>query len=256
MVRTRQPTIDRATALVDEEIELVEREQEAFERFLARVRESGATGRGTVRREGTGGPAVLAAADSRPSERLRSIRAAYRETVMAVPHYEREYGDTLRESVAAELGETLAGHVADGQVLAPALSDALVKASERARDDRADFLRYLRRERESLREAASELNDIERRAVELGERVGAASTGAQLASADESLAALERRCTDLANRRQATIHDRGVGELSGVDGTSLVQYLYADDMETVAPVLSDVACCLDAIRHQRARCSR
>jgi hypothetical protein len=256
MVRTRQPTIDCATALVDEEIELVEREQEAFERFLARVRETGAMGPGVVRGEGTGGSTLLAAAETRPSERLRAVRTAYRETVMAVPHYEREYGDTLQGSVAAELGETLAGHVADGQVLTPALYDALVEASERARDDRADFLQYLRRERESLRGAASELNDVERRAVELGERVDAASTSAQLASVDESLAALERRCTDLTNRRQATIHNRGVGELSGVDGTSLVQYLYADGMETVAPVLSDAASRLDAIRHQRARCSR
>lgn len=256
MVQTRQPTIDCATALVDEELELVEREQEAFERFLACVRETGTTRSRTAGGERNGGPAVLVGAEGRPSERLRTVRTAYRETVMAVSHYEQEYGDTLRESVATELGETLAGHVADGRVLTPVLSDALVEASERARDDRADFLRALRRERESLAGIAAELNDVERRAVELGERAGAASTSAQLADTHESLADLERRCADLADRRQSTIHGRTVDRLSGVDGTSLVQYLYGDRMETVTPALSDIASCLDVVRHQQTRCLR
>jgi hypothetical protein len=254
MVRTRQPTIDRATALVDEEIELVEREREAFERFLARVRETEATGPGTAGGDGNGGPAALVGAESQPSERLRTVRTAYRETVMAVPHYEQEYGDTLRASVATELGETLAGHIADGHVLAPALSGALVEASERARDDRADFLRSLRRERDSLEETATELNDVERRAVELGERADTDSTSARLADVHESLAALERRCADLADRRQSTIHGRTAGQLSGVDETSLVRYLYGDRMGTVTPALSDIASCLDVIRHQQTQC--
>jgi hypothetical protein len=256
MVRTRQPTIDCATALVDEEIELVEREQEAFERFLARVRETGAMGPGAVRGEGTGGSTLLAAAETRPSERLRAVRTAYRETVMAVPHYEREYGDTLQGSVAAELGETLAGHVADGQVLTPALYDALVEASERARDDRGDFLRHLDQERESLREVGAELNEIESRLAELARRVDDAPRSTHLGQLDETLAGLERQCTDLANRRQATIHGRSVRKIAGLEGASLLQYLYASRIETVTPVLSDVAACLETIRHQRKRCLR
>jgi len=173
-----------------------------------------------------------------------------------VSHYDREYGDTLRESMAAELGETLAGHVVGGQVLTPRFYDTLCTASERARDNRKDFLRYLNQERESLGEIDEELNGIESRLTELATRVDESPKSVHLSQIDKTLAGLERRCTDLANRRQATIHGRSVGTISGVDGASLLRYLYADQVETVTPALSDVAACLETIRYQRKRCLR
>ncbi len=266
MVRTTQPTIERARGRVETEIELVERERKAFRRFVARLHDMGGErptpGEMDTERPSAGetsaggGPAVATVREPTPSEGLRAVRAAYRETVMAVPHYDREYGDTLAESMAAELGETLAGHVVDGQVLTPRLYEAVRAASERARDDRSDFLRHLGQERESLCEVAAELNDIESRLVELETRIDQAPTSAQLSRVDDALAALEERCTDLANRRQATIHGRSVRKISGVEGVSLLQYLYADRLATVTPALSDLADCLDAVRHQRTRCLR
>lgn len=253
MVRTRQPTIERARTAVEGEIELVSTEREAFEGFLDRLRDVATTGTETVSR--SGGPTTLVATRSAPSEGLEAVRTAYRETVMAVPHYDEEYGDTLAESMAAEFGTVLAGHVADGEVLTPVLSDALVEASERARNNRTDFLRHLRQERESLRDIETDLNGIEARVDELEPQISSASTSAQLADIDDTLDELERRCTDLANRRQRTIHDRSTREISGVDDRSLLRYLYAD-METITPALVDIAACLDAIRYQRERCLR
>lgn len=253
MVRTTQPTIERARERVAEEIELVERERAAFERFVARLHEMDGE-RTTAGITGGGGPTAVTVREARPSEGMRAVRTAYRETVMAVTHYDREYGDTLAESVAAELGETLAGHVVDGQVLTPTLQGALRAAGERARDDRREFLGHLREERDSLCAVATELNEIESRLVELAARVDEAPTSARLGEVDDALVALEERCTDLANSRQRTIHGRSVRKISGIDGASLVQYLYADRLETVTPALSDVAARLDAIRHQRTRC--
>jgi hypothetical protein len=266
MVRTTQPTIERARDRLEAEIELVDRERAAFRRFVARLHGMGGerpapgetSGNGPTpgKTEAGGGPAVATVHEPTPSEGLRSVRTAYRETVMAVSHYDQEYGDTLAESLAAELGETLAGHVVDGQVLTPRLYEALRAASERARDDRSDFLRHLEQERASLCDVAAELNEIESRLVELEGRVDEAPTSAHLGTVDDELAALEGRCTDLANRRQATIHGRSVRKISGVEDASLVQYLYADRLATVTPALSDLADCLDAIRHQRTRCLR
>ncbi len=256
MVRTTQPRIERAKEVLDKEARLVERERVAFERFLARVREMGANSQATVESNPAGGPAVATMRESTPSEGLRAVRTAYRETVMAVPHYDREYGDTLGESMAVELGETLAGHVTNGQVLPPQLSDALCAASERARDDRNDFLGHLDQERESLCEIGEELNGVESRVAELATRIDEAPRSVQLGQVDETLASLESQCTDLANRRQATIHGRSVRKIAGVDGTSLLQYLYADRVETVTPALSDVADCLETIRYLRMRCLR
>lgn len=256
MVRTTQPTIERARDRLEEEIELVDRELAAFRRFVARLHEMSGERPTPGGTNAGGGPALATVRESTPSEGLRAVRAAYRETVMAVAHYDREYGDTLAESLAAELGETLAGHVVDGRVLTPRLYEALRAASERARDDRGDFLRHLEQEQESLCEVATELNEIESRLVELEARIGRAPTSAHLGEVDDALGALEARCTDLANRRQATIHGRSVAKISGVEGASLVQYLYADRLATVTPALSDLADCLDAIRNQRTRCLR
>lgn len=255
MVRTRQPTIDSALTCVGEEIDLVGTEREAFGRFLARLRDAQPTGFDAASRATGGGPTALTAGEAGTTTELREIRRAYRETVMAVPHYEREYGDTLRESLSEELGETLAGHVVDGQVLPPPIREALVAAVERARRNRGDFLGLLRRERESLETVAEGLNDVESRLVELDPRIATAPDSDQLAAIDSTLAALEQQCTDLATTRQETIHGRTVRRVSGIDGCSLVGYLYAD-MGTTTPALADVASCLDAIRHQRRRCLR
>lgn len=255
MVQTRQPTIDRALSRVEDEIDIVEAERDAFARFLARLEDASATAFDATGPTTGGGSTALTTGDARQSAELRQIRQAYRETVMALPHYEREYGDTLRESLAEELGETLAGHLVDGQVLAPPVREALVAGVERARDDRGQFLGLLRRERASLETVASELNDIEARLVELEARVSAASESGRLAAIDSTLAELERQCTDLATARQETIHGRTARQVSGVDGCSLVGYLY-EDMETTTPALSDATSCLDSIRHQRRRCLR
>lgn len=253
MVQTRQPTIERAITLVEAEIELLEDEADAFERFLGHLHDIGTSGSNTA---ASGGPPVgMVGAKTVPTEGVREVRRAYRETVMATPHYEEEYGDTLRESVAEELGERLAGHIADGELLTPAIHEALIRASEEARDNRRYFLRHLHQERESLQDIEAELNDIERSVADLVECIRAASTSSQLASIDTELAALERQCVNVANRRQSTIHDRSVRTLSGVDGISLVRYLYAE-METVTPAISDVATLLGTIRCQREQCLR
>jgi len=240
--------INRAIALVEEEIDLIRRERDALDRFLVRLRDTESDSF-----DSTGHGLGLVTGVTGTSDGLRTVRRAYRETVMATPHYESEYGDTLRESLASEVGAPLARHVMDGDALTPKLHGALVQASEQSRDDRDDFLRVLCRERDSLRNVETQLNSIESCVVELRERLSTEPESTQLADINETLETLEGRCTDLANCRQDTIHNRCLRKTSGVGDGSLVWYLYSD-METVTPALSDIASCLDKIRHQRMRC--
>jgi len=252
MVRTRQPTIERALEVVEAEIELVSTERDAFERFLSRLHEVQPAGRETVTTDA--GPAAMATTEPTVSSGIERIRRAYRETVMAVPHYEREYGDTLAGSLSAEVGAPLARHVADGAGLPPSVYRSLVEATERTHSQRGEFIGVLERERDSLQSAASDLDAIERRVVELGRAIPDASSD-DLSTLDRKLARMETRCTDLANRRAELIHNRSVREISGTEGVSLLQYLYGD-AETATPALSDVADCLDTVRRQRERCLR
>lgn len=251
MVQSRHPTIDRARAHVDDEIDLLSVEKEAFEAFLNRLNEVQTNGRVTTRTDCA--PTALTALDSSTPTTLQPIRQAYCETVMQVPHYEQEYGDTLRESLIAELGETVATYVVNGRILSPMVRDALRQATERCVDEREEFLRLLRQESESLDTIATELNDIEGCITELDDRIDAANTSAQLARIDKRLRYTEGRCSDLATRRQERIHNRSNIQFSGIDSTSLSQYLYTG-MKTVTPALGDITSCLDTIQDVRTRC--
>lgn len=246
--------IDRALRITEDELDTVRTERKALTRFLDRIQDID-----PERRDRTGSieddQLISAPVRETHSDALAQIRAAYRETVMAVPHYACEYGDTLPESCAAEFGETVAGQLVDGQCLTPALYDALLTASETARDERDDFVRVLRREYQSLQTIDAELASIESRREDLSQQITATSKSERLGRIDDSLDQLDRRCTDLASRRQGLIHGRSTSILSGVDERSLVHYLYAD-LETVTPALFAITCCLDRIRHQRMRCLR
>lgn len=113
----------------------------------------------------------------------------------------------------------------------------------------------LRRERESLRGIAEELNETEARLVELDDRIDEAIESSRLTEVDETLQRLEARCEALVDRRQELIHHRGRQPLSGVDSESLPQFLY-EDLGTVTPALADASSCLRTLRHERRCCLR
>lgn len=246
--------IDRAISIVEEELEIIRTEREAFTRFLDRIQEIRPDNREPIDRSQDDRLISAPVIETR-SGSLTQVRSAYRETVMEVPHYDREYGDTLTESLAVEFGETVAGQLIDGQYLTSALHNALLEASETARDERDDFIRVLRREYQSLQTIESELIRIDSRLEELSQQIAATSENEELARIDEALNQLDRQCTDLTTRRQDLIHDRSISTFSGIGEQSLLHYLYAD-LESLTPALYDITCCLNTIQHQRVRCLR
>ncbi|MFB6131273.1 MAG: hypothetical protein ABEJ28_10680 [Salinigranum sp.] len=274
MIETRQPRIETALGIVDEESDVLSAEKRAFEDFLARLVEGDGTSlraTGTVHAMGgsgaatggwsastgggTAGTAALAVADAPPSKVLERIRTAYRETVMSVPHYETDYGDSLFENLAAEFGRDLARQVTRGPSVTPVLYEALVDGTKRARAERTRFLAALRRERESLERTRDELNDCETEAIRLGDRIAGSGWSDELGAIDRELEALERRCESISRRRQQLLHSRPITNLAGVGTGGLSQYLYGE-CETTCPALADVSDCVETIRLLRRRCLR
>jgi len=253
-MHTRQPSIERALETVSEEIQLVSAECDAFASFTARVRDvavDSPSGSGMAR----AGGATLSAPRGQSTSGLATVRSAYRETVMAVDHYDEEYGDSLGESLATEFGPDLAAGLLDGGDLTPVVVEAVTGASERAQSDREALLEHLRRERRSLRDSEDELDAVESRAVDLGARRRDATRSTDLARLDEELVGLQERCSGVADRRQDLIHERTTRMPSGTDDCTLLRYLYGD-AEATCPVLRDVAACLETIRYHRLRCLR
>jgi len=261
MTGTRQPHIERALDIVGAETALLRRERKAFERFLRRV-ETAQVGTaageaaGQTAPGGSGGaPANSTLVAGDVPDGLKEVRTAYRETVMAVPHYGREYGESLAEHAAAELGEVVAAQLVSGAAPARVVERAVVEAAGEARDSRKRLVTVLDRERESLRAVETDLDDIEQSVYDLGRRVPAATHSDELAAIDADLEEAERRCTDLLDRRQELLHGRSMAAVSGIEGDSLVRYLYGG-LETRCPALADIAACLDSIRAHRTRCLR
>lgn len=273
MIQTRQPRIEAALDVVSREREIVSTERQAFESFLARIDGLQATEPSIRPPDSAGDGCVLASAASKPTLQrdsmqavrgtsppspdsdVQRIRTAYRETVMAVPHHDREYDDSLQENLAAEFGSGLARYVTQGAELTPEMHAALVEGSERAMDERSRFGTLLDDERESLQRLETEVDACESRTMRLVDRIANASQSESLGAIDTELDRIERRCDELVRRRQETIHDRSISNFSGIQTESLAGYLYGE-RDTLCPGLADVVDCLETVRHARRRCLR
>lgn len=263
--RTRSPVmfessrthIERAIEVVDREREIIADERTSFQRFHARLskvepRRSAAV---TATAGTVGGASVSMHAESPVDASLQSVRTAFRETVMDVPHFADEYGDSLEESLATEFGVEVAAQVVDGTQLTPVLYRTLSQGAMTAVRDRKSFQQTLARERDSLLEIRSGLDECERRVAAAEERLGEAPSSRDFGALDERLAAIEETCTALVDERQSLVHGRSGVNLSGVTGTSLMTYLYGEG-EASCPALAALADAVDAIRDRRQRCLR
>jgi hypothetical protein len=222
-------------------------EREAFAAFRSAVREVPAE---------RGRPAVRTAARGLATGgagTIRTVHEAYGRTVMSVPHYDEEYGDTLAESLEVEFGATIAAGLLGHDRLTPELKRAVVEAAEASRLERERFVEALDAETVSLRES-------EERLVAVLEEVRALADepipdfGAQDA-VRARLGVLADECDAVADDRQATVrewHDRFA--VPG-DVPTLPGYLYAG-LDTHYPVLATVAEVGEHVTRLRRRVER
>jgi len=237
--------VNRARTAVAEERTSVAAERDAFEAFDRRVAEISAVATSSS-------PPLLT--DPRPSgASLERVRTAYAETVMSVPHYEIEYGDTVAESLAAEFGDDLAAALVGGSALTPEFQDAVRAAAEAAEDEREAFLDVLDREDASLARAADDLSAARADLVALDDRPLSERSFDDLFDLWASVREVEARIDAVGMRRQETIRGRRV-ELPGVP-TDLAEYLYADCPANY-PVLAAVADVGREARRARRRVER
>lgn len=222
--------IDAARERVATEREQLRCERDAFEGFAERVARLDAPG---TREGGIGSPRRTLVRERAPgaSERLR---AAYRETVMGVEHYEEVYDEPLAAHVQGELGpDVAAGMCGDGPV-PEAFERALERTVDRAVERRTTFLDHLDEEMESLTDARSTLGAV---TAALYDRRGDAT--ATLESDDASIGAADEAIGAVVTERQALVHGRRPAFARVED--DLCTYLYDDVGGWTYPVLSVTA---------------
>jgi hypothetical protein len=209
-----------AESVLDQEYEEVDAERRAFEEFRERV-----AGIETIA-NASAIPATRAPLTENRSRAPERVRSAFRETVMAVEHYDEVYGESLVEHVAAELADELAAGLRRDAHLhfTPLFKRTLLTAIDSAIDQRETFCSILAGERESLTRSRDGLLTI---SDELdGTRVPA---GAKID--------LTEALDEIASQRQETFAGRTASPRT--NGHDLCAYLYGDCNWTY-PVLTAV----------------
>ena len=229
--------LPRAQQLCERESHRSKVESAAFESFLHEIQSLPIADGGIVQ-EPQNGQLVLARQSARTFDDLAKVRHAYRSTVMAVPHYEEDYGESLTEHMSAELSKEIAHAVNDGGPLVEPIKRGLIESARDARNRRTEFTELLEEEINSIGTITQELGAIENAIERVNTFQCADLSYGELLQRREDLQRIQenieltisRRQRDRTQGRSATIHV--------IKDMDLQQYLYRP-MDVTYPVLAE-----------------
>ena len=205
-------------ARLDAERQAVTAELEAFDAFVDRIeavpaREPAPAGEVHGLDRGEGGTGLAA------------VRDAYEGTVMSVPHYDEDYGDTYRESVVAEFGPEIGTALTESRRFQPYLKRVMIGKARSCRGDRERFLELLDVESESVADVGATLDDLGSELDGFDDGAPAAGAYGALEAEWRRLDAIEAEIDRLATERQRSII-RQRREFSIPSAPDIPTYLY------------------------------
>lgn len=240
--------LQEAKTTLNKEIGQTEAERDAFLAFANRIRDYEF---GSVVTE----PGRLKLVNSSSPGGTRSeVVDLYRETVMSVPHYEAEYGETARENMHAELGEDVTSVVYGNQSITPTVQRLLRAKAENAGRIRGRFLRVLNDEDDQLETATKQLSSIVKEMEDINPKRG---DDIAFDECLNRLQELETECEAIIQTRQDRIHsapqNRRLRRLG--DMPSLQEYVY-DQLDVSHPILATTTEILGQIRSQEGNLAK
>lgn len=243
--------LGEAESVVERERRRTRAERDAFVAFVGRVSDVDVVE--SRPRGATDGGFVAGPREATDAEGLREVRRAYRETVMSMPHFDAEYGESLPEHMSAEFDREVAAAVTRGPRLTPELREALVRHGRVAAGQREAFLETLECEERSLLEARDAFEGVAEDLSTLNAQPLPDRSFDGLAATWERLGDLESECGDVLERRQRALDgDRPSG---GRDDLSFAAYVY-QPLSVTHPVLAEGATLVDRVRTARSRVMR
>lgn len=221
----REP-ISNALETAQREHREVARERDALEAFADRVSDLSTTP------SRSSPPATVTLRSSHQSADIEALRQAYRETVMAVSHYEEVYDESLVVNVRAELGPEIATLFEPNTELSllPVHQQTVVSAARQGATDRDELCDTLEAEISSLRSLRTDLTAV-------------------LEKLDSTIVPgwyrerFKNNLMTIITTRQSQLEERS---LSHLDGHNLCESLYQHEPQTY-PVLMAVARLRDCI---------
>lgn len=239
--------LPKARERCEEERTRTRDEVRAFEQFARRVDRVDAASPQAAPRQSTAGPAAtLVQPPDGGDEGLRAVRDAYRETFMAVPHYEDEYDEPLSVNVAEEFDPGAATALADGNRLTPHVKQALVQCTVDARDRREQLLDVLDNELASIDAASDAFGEVETSLERLNERPLPDRSFDELVGTWREVRRLGARVEDVVEDRQTEVQS-GENLCRGFsDPWSMYAYIY-QSIRTNHPILREGARLLEDV---------
>lgn len=146
------------------------------------------------------------------------IRTSYRETVMAVPHYSDEYGESLAVNMSAEFGPDLATPIIENDPVTSQLRNGLLNRSHHVHESRAQLVAAIDQEAASLTTAAETLTEIERTLQQRTPHDLESESFDGLYEKRRTLREAEERCETLAVLSSSQ-HSSGEGSNAMVSGS-------------------------------------
>ena len=222
--------IRSAEGLLETERARTRDERDAFRAFGTRIAALEVSEAATVGTNGGVMPRTPAT-----DGQLERIKDVYRDTVMAVPHFEEEYDEPLRVNMAAEFSEEIAAAVMDGEAFTPPLKQALLQQTQGACTQRERFLGQLDREVEAIHGARDTLEGIQAEARELDTAPLHRRSFDDLRTLWDRVTRLEGACADVLADRQRGIHEQAGRR--GRDEPTIQEYVY-QSLPVTYPVLA------------------
>nr|WP_248517943.1 hypothetical protein [Salinarchaeum laminariae] len=241
--------VRRAPAEVNAERDRLLEEYEAFTEFADRVEDLSIS----TRSDGGRSREAFLLASKQPAGQLQSVRDAYRDTVMAVDHFDTDYDESLEAHLTAELSPEIASSVIDGTHLTATLRRSIVAGARNAVRDRHVVIERLADERTDLQAAADQLAAIAKRfertdGDELTER-----TFPDIQTRWQRLHEHQEECEALLARRQQQVSElSSVGISNGRSPVAVSTYLF-DDLDVDFPVLDAGTKLLEQIDAEQRR---
>lgn len=260
--------ISRAYDILDEEVTRTTAERDALRQFrarFARIDPTTPTPQSASQSQSTSSAVSTfiqsLTPDTRPSSgALKEVRDAYRETVMAVPHYDDEYDESLDENLAAEVGDDLATALASHERFPPQIKQTLDHAIQQRITVRNMLLDDLDQERAALDTAKTAITEIRDWLREQNECSLDEWSLTERYRLHERLGEYEAECDAIAAARQERVQDRRItaGAGTGVgraDSRLFNAYLY-ESLPVTYPVLADLATLGSVLADARQRLER
>lgn len=224
----RKP-ISNALETAQQEHREVTRERDALDAFADRVSDFSTISSASI------SPSTVSLHSSQQSTDIEGLRQAYRETVMAVPHYDEVYDESLVSNVRAELGPEIATlFESNTEVsLISVQQQTVITAARQRAADRDKLCETLDAEISSLRSLRADLTAV------LEELDSTIVPGWYRERFKDKLMAI-------ITTRQSQLEERS---LSHLDGHNLCESLYQNEPQTY-PVLMAVARLRDCVTLQ------